>query len=216
MEDNLELSEANTRALRMLELDVHQALTLTGARTYLAHTEPDVILLDVMLPDGDGMDFCGEIRSQTTAHILFLTAKTELADIVRGLNLGGDDYITKPFHPKELLARVEAAVRRKAMEKSRILKKGVLVLDLVALQAYVSDIDLLLQPKEFALLQLFVQNENKVMDAEGIYQKVWGRPLAGNKSALQAAVSKLRKKIAAAEYDIATVRNTGYLFRKSW
>ncbi len=120
VEDNAELNANNGRALGMLGYAVHPALTLAEARAWLGKNEADVILLDVMLPDGDGIDFCAEIRGlpiQTAAHILFLTAKTDHADRVRGLTDGGDDYITKPFHPAELLARVEAAMRRRSMSR---------------------------------------------------------------------------------------------------
>ncbi|SHN64435.1 response regulator [Desulfovibrio litoralis] len=122
VEDNAELNANNTRALKMLEYEVHPALTLAEARSWLATNEADVILLDVMLPDGDGIDFCTEIRGEplcTTAHILFLTAKTGHEDRVRALADGGDDYITKPFHPEELLARVQAAMRRRNMQRTK-------------------------------------------------------------------------------------------------
>ena len=118
VEDNAELNDNNARALRMLDYEVHSALTLAEARAWLGENEPDVILLDVMLPDGDGIDFCAEIRDaplRTEAHILFLTARTGHEERVRGLAEGGDDYISKPFHPGELLARVEAAMRRRVM-----------------------------------------------------------------------------------------------------
>ena len=120
VEDNAELNANNVRALSMLGYAVHPALTLAQARNWLGNNKPDVILLDVILPDGDGIDFCAEIRGlplQTAAHILFLTAKTGHADRMRGLADGGDDYITKPFHPEELLARVEAAMRRRSMSR---------------------------------------------------------------------------------------------------
>lgn len=125
VEDNVELNANNARALKMLGYEVYPALTLAEARVWLDRNEPDVILLDVMLPDGDGIGFCAEIRGaplRTAAHILFLTAKTGHADRVRGLADGGDDYITKPFHPEELLARVEAAMRRRNMRP--IIKDG--------------------------------------------------------------------------------------------
>ena len=216
VEDNTELNDNNARALKMLGYEVYGTLTLAAAREYLAGNDPDIILLDVMLPDGDGMDFCGEIRSSTRAHILFLTAKTEQADILRGLALGGDDYITKPFHPKELHARAEAVMRRRSMSMAeQIIKKGALTLDVVAAQAYVEDTDLLLQPREFALLLLLAQNEGEIMDAETLYEKAWGRPLAGDRNTLQVTVSKIRKKIEPAGYDIAVVRGKGYVFVKS-
>lgn len=120
VEDNAELNANNARALNMLSFAVHPAFTLAEARAWLGNNEPDVILLDVILPDGDGIDFCAEIRGlpiHTAAHILFLSAKTGHADRVRGLASGGDDYIIKPIHPEELLARVEAAMRRRSMSK---------------------------------------------------------------------------------------------------
>ena len=120
VEDNAELNANNARALNMLGYAVYSALTLADARAWLGNNEADVILLDVMLPDGDGIDFCAEIRGlpiQTAAHILFLTAKAGHADRVLGLANGGDDYITKPFHPQELLARVKAAMRRRSMSR---------------------------------------------------------------------------------------------------
>lgn len=117
VEDNAELNANNARVLRMLGYEVHPALSLAEARAWLEKHEPDIILLDVMLPDGDGIDFCAGIRGATGAHILFLTARTEHADLVLGLANGGDDYITKPFHPEELLARVEAAMRRRRMSR---------------------------------------------------------------------------------------------------
>ena len=212
VEDNRELNDNNSRALKMMGYDVHPALTLKAAREYLAGHDPDIILLDVMLPDGDGMDFCGEIRGSTRAHILFLTAKTEQADTLRGLNSGGDDYITKPFHPKELLARVEAVMRRRNMTDK--LKKGSLTLDVLAAQAFVGNTDLLLQPREFAALHMLVQREGEIVSAETLYEKAWGRPLAGDRNTLQVTVSKLRKKLVPAGYDIAAERGKGYIFTK--
>ena len=120
VDDNADLNANNIRALQMHDYKVHSALTLAQARAWLVNNEADVILLDVILPDGDGIGFCAEIRGaplQTGAHILFLTALTGYADRVRGLANGGDDYITKPFHPEELLARVEAAMRRRSMSQ---------------------------------------------------------------------------------------------------
>jgi len=115
VEDNTELNNNNSRSLKLLGYDVFAALTLSAARACLHRVEPDIILLDVLLPDGDGIDFCAEIRGATGAHILFLTSRTEHGDILRGLAVGGDDYITKPFSSEELFARVEAAMRRRNM-----------------------------------------------------------------------------------------------------
>ena len=216
VEDNEKLNIANARALKLSGYEVHNATTLAEARTRLSMIEPDVILLDVMLPDGDGFDFCDAIRSQTNAHIIFLTAKAEHEDRVRGLNTGGDDYITKPFHPEELIARIAAAMRRRGMGKipAKTIEKGGLTLDIIAAQAFVDSRDLNLTPKEFALLLMLVQNEDVTMSAEQIYESVWKAPLIGDNNALKTAISKLRSKIEATDFDISSHRGKGYVFQK--
>jgi DNA-binding response OmpR family regulator len=216
VEDDRGLNDANRRALELRRYTVHSALTLGEARGRLDEAEPDVILLDVMLPDGDGFAFCQEIREKTQAHILFLTAKTEHEDMVRGLTDGGDDYITKPFHVEELLARVEAAMRRRRIGVPvQTITKGSLTLDVVAAQAFAGGRDLLLSQKEFAILLLLAQNEGKVMSAGAIYEKVWGLPMADDRNAVQTALSKLRKKIKHTGYDISAVRGQGYMFGRA-
>jgi DNA-binding response OmpR family regulator len=217
VEDNEALNAANARALKLYGYTVSSALTLAEARLRLGEIEPDVILLDIMLPDGNGFDFCKEIRGKTGAHIIFLTAKSEQSDMVDGLLTGGDDYITKPFHPEELMARLTAAMRRRGMDKAPLQKitKGNLTLDIIAGQALIDGADMGLQPKEFALLLLFAQNENQIISAETIYEKIWGQSMTGDKNAVQAAVSRLRKKIEPAGYDIFATRVKGYTFEKN-
>ena len=215
VEDNDGLNRSNSRALTMRGYEVAAALTLAEARLRMAEAQPDIILLDVELPDGNGIDFCEEIRGKTTAHILFLTAKLEHENMVRGLEGGGDDYITKPFHPGELLARIDAAMRRCEMDKKpvQIITKGTLTLDIMATQAFIGGEDLALTPKEFSLLLLLVQNEGNVLNAEFVYETVWKAPLIGNKNAMQTAVSKLRQKLEPSDYGIDFLRGRGYIFR---
>ena len=112
VEDDESLNISNRRALDLAGYRVLTALTLNEARAHL-DAQPDVILLDIILPDGDGIDFCEEIQRRVSAHILFLTAKSEQEDRIRGLRSGGDDYIAKPYLLEEMLARVAAAVRRR-------------------------------------------------------------------------------------------------------
>ncbi|NLO83889.1 MAG: response regulator transcription factor [Clostridiales bacterium] len=217
VEDNHELNIANSRVLRLRGYEVLTALTLQEAREKLSQAQPDIILLDVMLPDGDGFAFCKEIRDTTKAHILFLTAKSEPHDLIQGLSNGGDDYITKPFHPEELLARIAAAMRRRDMvsqENVKIIQKGSLVLDIVASRASLDDVDLSLTPREFSLLMLLVQNEDQILSAEIIYEKVWKANLHGDKNAVQAAISKLRHKLEHTGYIINFQRGRGYIFTK--
>jgi DNA-binding response OmpR family regulator len=176
-----------------------------------------VILLDVLLPDGNGIDFCGDIQGKTSAHIIFLTSRLEHESKILGLDTGGDDYITKPYLLDEMLSRVRAALRRREKTKvspARTLAYGNLILDIVIDRVYVDGIDLNLQPKEFDLLRLFAENEHTQMSADYIYEKLWDQPIANDKNAVQAAVSRLRKKIEHTDYSITNTRGKGYTFTK--
>jgi Response regulators consisting of a CheY-like receiver domain and a winged-helix DNA-binding domain len=216
VEDNADLNESNSRVLTRRGYEVQSALTLAEARLKLAEAEPDIILLDVELPDGNGIEFCEEIRDKTVAHILFLTSKIEHENMVLGLKFGGDDYITKPFHLDELLARIDAAMRRRMIDKKPVqtITKGMLTLDIVATQAFIGSEDLALTPKEFSLLLLLVQNEGKVLSAEFVYEKTWNQPLNGDKNSLKSIFSRLRPKIEPAGYIIQSLRGQGYMFVK--
>jgi len=215
VEDDIDLNNANRRALELRGYTVYTALTLAGAREQLKKIIPDIILLDVVLPDGDGFDFCLEVRGSTQAHILFLTSKTEQEDMVKGFTTGGDDYIKKPFHPRELMARVEAAMRRREIGVPvKTLTKGPLTLNLVSAQVFLNGRDLLFSQKDFTLLLLFAQNEGKIMSADYIYENAWGQPMVGDSQAVQIAISRLRKKIGPAGYIIPSVRGQGYVFKK--
>ena len=215
VEDNEALNMSNSRALTLRGYKVLKALTLAQGRRSLSETEPDIILLDIELPDGNGISFCKEIRDKTGAHILFLTAKIDHENMVYGLQYGGDDYITKPFHPEELLARIDAVMRRRMIDKKPVqtISKGPLILDVVATQAFINDKDLTLTPKEFSLLLLLMQNEGTVLSAEYVYAGVWKAPLVGDKNSMQAIISKLRQKIEHTGYYIDSIRGQGYIFR---
>jgi len=215
VEDNIELNDANSRALELCGYEVYAALNLEKARQYLLWMEPDVILLDVMLPDGSGFDFCKEIREKTTAHILFLTARADHDDMMQGMISGGDAYITKPFHPEEMLVKVDAAMRRRRADKVQIIKKGSLELDIIAIQAFDDGKSLGLTPIEFSLLLLLVKNEGQSLDSDFIYETVWKAPAIKNKNALQTAISKLRSKIKHTDYSITVQRHHGYIFEKN-
>ena len=214
VEDNDKLNDANARVLASRGYEVYTALTLEEAHLTLLRAEPDVILLDVMLPDGSGFDFCAEIRDTTTAHILFLTAKITHENMIQGMSAGGDAYIIKPFHPEEMLAKVDAAMRRRKTEKAPIIKKGNLTLDIVARQTFDNGKSLRLTPIEFSLLLLLVENEGQPLTSDLIYETVWKAPTIKNKNALQTAISKLRRKIESSGYIITVQRGHGYVFQK--
>lgn len=182
VEDNRHLNKINGSALRLAGYRVLTALTIAGARQHLLQAEPDAIVLDILLPDGSGVDFCREIRQNTAAPILFLTSVTGVEQALEGLRAGGDDYLNKPFHIGLLLARIEAFWRRdeirQRVKPAETLRCGPLTLDLVAGAAFLHGEDMLLTLKEYALLLLLVQNEGKTLAKQAIYAKVWGRPWA--------------------------------------
>ena len=215
VEDNKGLNDANSQALKLRGYSVLSAENLAEAREMLIQSSPDAILLDVMLPDGSGFDFCEEIRDKTNAYILFLTAKTAHEDMVRGMTGGGDAYITKPFHPEEMLVKVDAALRRRYIENASVktLIFGSLTLDIVSGLAYVDGVDLLLTKKEFSLLLVFAQNKGVTLGAEYLFKEVWNLSFVYDKT-LRKHISALRNKLAAVNcgYDVATVYGKGYRF----
>ena len=218
VEDNIAILEANRRILSKAGYKIHAAKTLTEARNALREAPPDAIVLDILLPDGNGLDFIAEIRKMTTAPVLLLTSLTEKEERLEGLRAGGDDYITKPYDMEELRERVAAFLRRDAMlrrtEPSVTL--GSLELNVVSSKAFLDDKDLLLTQKEFALLLLLVQNESAVMQANTIYEKVWNQPMLEDTNAIKIAVSRLRKKLEKTEFCIKNLRGEGYRFERKF
>ncbi|MDR3365307.1 MAG: response regulator transcription factor [Clostridiales Family XIII bacterium] len=213
VEDDRRLSLINSRALETEGYEVKAAATLENARFLIKEAAPDVILLDVKMPDGNGFDFCREIRERTAAHIIFLTSVTESEGELEGLVAGGDDYLRKPYGIELLRERV-----RKALQKERrapqSITRGPLTLHVVAAQASLDERDLLLTQKEFAVLLLLAQNEGRILSAEHIYEKAWGLPMAGDRNAVQMSVSRLRGKIEPAGYTICAYRGKGYAFER--
>ncbi|MCL2018843.1 MAG: response regulator transcription factor [Oscillospiraceae bacterium] len=219
IEDNEKLNEINRRALVGKGYEVMTALSLAAARERLSQTEPDVILLDVVLPDGFGFDFCEEIRGKTDAHIIFLTSRRSHDDKLKGLSLGGDDYVTKPFKIDELILRVASAMRRRVNETRKRrsgTEFGNLTLDSLTGRAYIDSIDIMLTKTEFAMLNVFAQNEGKIISAELVYEKVWKQPLLGDTRSLRKRVSDMRGKLNSynCTHNINNIYGVGYCFEK--
>ena len=219
VEDNEKLNESNRRALELKGYSVLTALTLQEARVHLKNCDPDVILLDIVLPDGDGIHFCGEIFDSVTSHIIFLTAKAEQEDRIKGLEYGGDDYITKPFKLEEMLARVGAAMRRREKEAKKLpvqtVTRGPLTLDVVANRALLYGVDMGLKPKEFSLLFVLVQNEGRDISTKELYETAWHLPANDDTRTLWQHISKLRKKLSTSDdglFSIESVYGAGYRF----
>lgn len=173
---------------------------------------PDLIVLDLMMPEVDGLTVCRELRKQSNVPIIMLTAKGEDVDKVVGLELGADDYVTKPFNPRELVARVKAVLRRAqaAEEPAAVLEAGGLRIDVARREAVLDGNLLNLRSKEFDLLTAFLRNEGKVMDRERLIQQVWGLDFYGDSRTIDVHVAWLREKLAGSRVRIQTVWGIGY------
>jgi DNA-binding response OmpR family regulator len=215
IDDDADILFLNSRALKKRGYDVAAAETLALARTRLNEREPDAIVLDVNLPDGSGLDFCGEIRGVTNAPILLLTGRGEKDERLAGLRAGGDDYITKPYDVDELCERVAAFIRRSGLlnAPAKTLTVDSLMLDFVSSRAFWKGEDLLLSAKEFSLLALLAQSEGEAVSKELLFERVWKLPLADDGHALWIQISRLKRKLEDASGNIlslSTARGKGY------
>jgi len=161
---------------------------------------PDIVLLDIMLPDGEGYDVCRQIRSVSKVPVLFLSAKTEEIDKILGFAIGGDDYISKPFSPKEVAYRVKAQLRRAdymqpETEKDSILKAGPFELHEEKAQLTKNGEIVPLNPKELGLMKYFLRNKNRVLSKEQLYDTVWGDEFFGDDNTVMVHIRRLREKI---------------------
>lgn len=180
---------------------------------------PDLIVLDVMLPDMYGMDLCLEIRKLTNCPILFLSCKSDTVDKIAAFSAGGDDYVTKPFLPDELMARIRAHLRRSRLayepnkEKTIFEHKG-LTIDMNSYEVFLNGEEIKLTAKEFDILALLVQNPKRVFSAEQLFEQVWkSDSLGSDNKTVMVYMSNLRKKLdkdANAPKYITNVRGFGY------
>lgn len=211
LEDNEQIMRGNERMLSRRGYEVICALTIAQAKSAIATHMPDLFVLDIMLPDGSGLDFMAQLRQHSQAPVLLLTGLTTPEDVVRGLSQGGDDYLAKPYDFGVLLARVEALLRR-AENIPEKLVRGKLCLDVTADVATFDGNDLLLTQKEFVLLLIFVQNAQRCISAEYLYEKAWKQPLSGDSQALKKTIHRLREKIEGSGWRIEWSRGEGYSF----
>lgn len=196
--------------------DGEQALELA------LNEKPDLILLDVMLPKMDGFTVCRKLRQQITTPILMLTAKEEEVDKVLGLELGADDYITKPFSQRELMARVKANIRRTSMEendasKGNVLKCGGLVIDIDRYDVKRDEMTIELTLREFELVKFLAMHPGQIFSRENLLEKVWGYEYYGDVRTVDVTIRRVREKLekdpTVCEY-IMTKRGVGYYFNK--
>ena len=186
----------------------------TGCRTALSG-QFDLILLDVMLPGMDGFTVLQALRQQLDVPILLVTARTEDPDKIRGLGLGADDYIEKPFSPGVLVARIRANLNQYARLKqggrSQQLCSGALTLDPPSRRVFLDGQEVSLKNKEYELLLFFMRNPGLVFDRETLYERVWGLEALGDNATVAVHINRLREKLG--EHYIQTVRGAGYRFQ---
>ena len=208
--------------LRKAHYDVLIASDGRQALQLAREASPDLILLDLMLPEVDGLDVCRELRKSTSVPIIMVTALGEETDRVVGLEVGADDYVTKPFGVRELLARVKAVLRRTRPENSEaststILRgPGDVTIDVERRLVTVGERPLELTRLEFNLLQCLMANAGRVLSRERLLEQAWGYDFAGDTRAVDSAIKRLRAALrsAAAEADaIEAVRGVGYRLR---
>ncbi|GAB5602513.1 response regulator transcription factor [Thermus sp. FJN-A] len=197
VEDEPGLLEPILAYLRRERLEAVGARSLAEAYRLLEEGEPEVVVVDVRLPEGEdaGFRFAEGLRGAGyRGGILFLTARDALEDRIHGLDLGGDDYLVKPFHLEELLARVRALFRREASFKGRALERGPLVVDFAARRVFFRGQEVALSPKEFALLELLALHPEKAFPKEELLARVF--PDAESEAVLRVYVQRLRQKLA--------------------
>lgn len=200
--------------------DIRQANTGQGALDLCRGYQPDVVVLDIMLPDMDGIEVCKKIRQFSHCSILFLSSKNDDVDKILGLASGGDDYITKPFSPKEIVYRIKSQLRRMqyamaevVTEAASVLKLGDIAVDTDASIAYKGGEPLPLTAKEYGLLHYLMENQNKIISKERLYERVWGEESAICDNTIMVHIRHLREKIEADASDpklLITVKGLGY------
>jgi DNA-binding response OmpR family regulator len=198
-----------------LEKEGHRVLLARSGEEALKtfkQTKPDFIVLDVMLPGIDGYEVCKEIRRSSATPILMLTARGDDVDKIIGLELGADDYLAKPFNPREMVARVKAILRRAdgADRAGSVIAVGPLTIDKRKREARIGASELSLRAKEFDLLTAFAENFGIVLSREQLLDSVWGYEFYGETRTVDVHVQHLRAKLASSGITIVTLRGVGY------
>ena len=205
---------------RYFSLEGYHVITATGGKEALQKLakQPDLILLDINMPDMDGLSLCKSIRNFVSCPILFLTANAEDSDKIKGFGAGGDDYIVKPFSIDELGARVSAHLRRESriQTKSSVLFDEKLAIDYLERAVYWNGNEIPLLKKEFDIIEVLSQNPGQVFDRERLYEAAWGFDGSGNNTVVAEHIRKIRAKFTAAgaKQYIETVWGVGYKWEK--
>lgn len=215
VEDDKNISEIESFALKNSGYEVEAFQDAGSFRDRLSKRQPDLVLLDIMLPDEDGLTILTKLRKNKETSklpIIMVTAKTAEIDKVKGLDMGADDYLTKPFGVMELISRVKALLRRaEPAEAEKVLQIGPIILDVEKHAVSVNGESCELTYKEYELLKLMLMNAGMVTKRDTILERVWGTDYEGESRTLDMHIKTLRQKLGAAGSRIKTVRNVGYL-----
>ena len=207
VEDNEHIMDINEWFLKERGYEIDKAYTLKEAEQCIKKHVPDVIVLDIMLPDGDGVDFCEKLQKDKPVPVLFLTAKTDKKDVMEGYSRGGNDYLTKPYELEMLGVRVEALLRlaertgpggvaNGQAAKNITLRAGSLTFEPVSSTLKVGDEKLTLSTKEFGILYCLAKNRGRQVSKDTLFREVWEMEPDGDTSVLWSTIYRLKKKIA--------------------
>jgi DNA-binding response OmpR family regulator len=214
VEDEASIASFVSLYLKNAGYDVRAVATGSAALTHVAAETPALIILDLMLPDLDGIEICRRVRKTSDVPILMLTARDEDVDKIIGLEVGADDYLTKPFNPRELVARVKSVLRRSAPDRradreEQELHHGELSINAGRREVKVGEDEIQLAPKEFDLLWELLDHKGLVLTRDQLLERVWGYTFAGDTRTVDVHVRQLRRKLGDAS-PIVTVWGVGY------
>ena len=214
VEDEKRLREILRKYFEAEGFLVHESSDGIGAIKVVENNAIDVILMDIMLPKMDGFEATKHIRQISDALIIMITARDEDEDKIKGLELGADEYVTKPFSPKVVVARVKALLKRlsNVTDQGAILKADALIINRDNYTVMDEGEEILLSPKEFELLSLLVQNKNNVLTRAFILDQIWGYDYYGDYRTVDTHIKKLRKKLVKSHEQIKTIVRIGYKF----
>ena len=215
VEDEPKISHLLRDYLQQAGYETRESLNYEQIQGWVAQEEINLILLDWMLPGMSGLEICQQLRTISTVPILMITARVEEIDRLKGLDSGADDYICKPFSPREVVARVKAVLRRTYHEDHAELTAGPLRLDQTTHQVWVEESEVVLTPNEFGVLKFLLQRPGKVWSRESLLKQVQGYQFNGYDRTIDTHVKNLRKKLATygLESSIVTVYGIGYRFQ---
>lgn len=217
IEDETEVLEINKEYFEGKGYEIICAPTLSKARFFLEEHAPDLILLDVMMPDGSGFDFCAKLRQKTKIPIIFLTCRNENENVVKGLLQGGDDYVTKPYDLNVLSARVAAQLRRNGFMSAGIIELPPLTVDFLAGEAVLDGKSIPLTMKELQLLGYFALFAGQRLSVDEIYRRAWGKPSPGAAGTVKTHVANLRRKLKLDDggwFELSSAGKSEYIFSK--